>query len=303
MWIRKCYLDDSSEVPSPIPTRVCSNGEFIPPPQSEKQREFESRLRDLADRNARRLGLSRREFLQTSCGMAAAMLCFNSVFGKTYEVEAVEALEAAAYKERWPKKEFIFDNQTHHVNLSSHWYETDAGRAIGAFLLRWRADALEAIHPSGKPEPVSATTLEAFNKASFVKELFLDSDTVMAVISGVPTANWEDNLLPPDQMARTRDAVTFQQLVKDSLPWIVDLDLKTKAKRELVQAPKGADYHVWAPNGALLTAVGSGIYRYTDDGWAPVASFEKYGVKNITRIAVSPKGNWFAFVAEDKPAP
>ena len=100
-----------------------------------------------------------------------------------------------------------------------------------------------------------------------------------------------------------RDAISFQQLVKDSLPWIVDLDLKTKATRQLVQAPKGADYHVWAPNGALLTAVGSGIYRYTDDGWAPIANFEKFGVKNISRIAVSPKGNWFAFVAEDKASP
>ena len=54
-----------------------------------------------------------------------------------------------------------------------------------------------------------------------------------------------------------RDAITFQQLVKDSLPWITDLDLKTKQTRALVQAPKGADYHVWAPNGALLTAIGS----------------------------------------------
>jgi hypothetical protein len=100
-----------------------------------------------------------------------------------------------------------------------------------------------------------------------------------------------------------RDAVTFQQLGKEGLPWITDLDLKTKATRELVQAPKGADYHVWAPNGALLTAVGSGLYRYTDDGWAPIANFEKFGVKNISRIAVSPKGNWLAFVAEDKAAP
>jgi hypothetical protein len=29
----------------------------------------------------------------------------------------------------------------------------------------------------------------------------------------------------------------------------------------------------------------------------------KFGVKNISRIAVSPKGNWLAFVAEDKAAP
>ena len=48
--------------------------------------------------------------------------------------------------------------------------------------------------------------------------------------------------------------------------------------------------HTWAPNGALLTATGSRIFRYTDDGWAPVADFEKFGVKNISRIAVSPQG-------------
>jgi dipeptidyl aminopeptidase/acylaminoacyl peptidase len=100
-----------------------------------------------------------------------------------------------------------------------------------------------------------------------------------------------------------RNAITFQQLGKDSLAWITDLDLTSKQARPLVQAPPGADYHVWAPNGALLTAVASGIFRYTDDGWAPIANFEKFGVKNISRIAVSPKGNWLAFVAEDKSAP
>jgi hypothetical protein len=100
-----------------------------------------------------------------------------------------------------------------------------------------------------------------------------------------------------------RDAITFQQLVKDSLPWITDLDLKTRQARPMVQAPQGADYHTWAPNGALLTAVGSRLFRYTDDGWAPVADFAKFGVKNISRIAVSPRGNWLAFVAEDKSSP
>jgi hypothetical protein len=100
-----------------------------------------------------------------------------------------------------------------------------------------------------------------------------------------------------------REAITFQQLVKDSLPWITDLDLKTKQARPMVQAPQGADYHTWAPNGALLTATGARIFRFTDDGWAPVADFAKFGVKNISRIAVSPRGNWLAFVAEDKPAP
>src|SRR5215510_9210666 len=94
-WIRKCYLDDKSDIKSPIPTRIVSNEEFIPPAQSVKERQVEHRLRELADKNAKKLGLSRRRFLQTSAGMAAAMLCYNEVFGKTYEVEPVEALDPA----------------------------------------------------------------------------------------------------------------------------------------------------------------------------------------------------------------
>ena len=50
MWVRKCELDAESELPSPIPTRIASNEEFIPPPQSSQQIEFEARLADLSDR-------------------------------------------------------------------------------------------------------------------------------------------------------------------------------------------------------------------------------------------------------------
>src|ERR1044071_6116756 len=107
MWRRKCYVDAESDIQSPIPNRIVSNEEFIPPEQTAREREVENRLRVMADRNAKRLGLSRRQFLQTSCGMAAAMICFNEVFGKTYEVNPVEALDPAAYQEAWPKKEFI----------------------------------------------------------------------------------------------------------------------------------------------------------------------------------------------------
>ena len=139
MWIRKCYLDANSDIQSPIPNRIYSNEEFIPPPQTAKEREVENRLREMADRNAKLLGLSRRQFLQTSCGMAAAMICINEVFGKTYNVEPIEALEPAAYEEGWPKKEFIFDNQTHHIDVESNWFEkTDAGKQAAAFLRRFR---------------------------------------------------------------------------------------------------------------------------------------------------------------------
>ena len=35
--------------PSPIPTQVISNGEFLPAPQSELQKKFAARLKERAD--------------------------------------------------------------------------------------------------------------------------------------------------------------------------------------------------------------------------------------------------------------
>jgi uncharacterized protein len=197
MWIRKCFIDAASDISSPIPNRICSNEEFIPPPQSAKELEVENRLREMADRNARLLGVSRRRFLQSSCGMAAAMLCFNEVFGKTYDVDPIEALDPAAYEEKWPKNEFIFDNQTHHIDVESGWFEkTETGKEAAAFLKRFRPQ-----------QQTTSAALEQLNQAHYVKELFFDSDTLMAIISGVPTSEWNENILPPDKMVKTRNDI------------------------------------------------------------------------------------------------
>jgi predicted TIM-barrel fold metal-dependent hydrolase len=196
MWIRQCELDAAAEPVSPMPTRIASNEEFIPPPQSPAQKEFEARVAELTERHARKLGVDRRHFLRTGSGMATALLALNQVFGECYEVEPEECQDPEAFEERWPKEQFIFDMQTHHVDISTRWYEeTPAGRAAMSFfrLLRRGRD--------------NQDTLEQLNRAHYVKEIFGDSDTVMAVISGVPSRNWNENPLPPDQMVATREYV------------------------------------------------------------------------------------------------
>jgi hypothetical protein len=51
-----------------------SNGEYLPTPQTELQCRVEHEIGELADAYGRRLGMDRRQFLKTSCGMAAAFL-------------------------------------------------------------------------------------------------------------------------------------------------------------------------------------------------------------------------------------
>ena len=58
-----------------------SNGEYLPPPQSEIQKRVEQRICELSAINGKPLGLSRRQFMRTSCGMAAAFLAMKEIYG------------------------------------------------------------------------------------------------------------------------------------------------------------------------------------------------------------------------------
>ena len=100
-----------------------------------------------------------------------------------------------------------------------------------------------------------------------------------------------------------RDAVTFVQVVRDSGQWIAELDVRTKAVRRLMRPPPGADYHVWTPDGALISAAGSIVFQWVDGKWDQIADLGRWGVRGITRLALSPIGDWLAFVAEDQRTP
>lgn len=198
MWIRKCDLDAEAPEQLPIPSRFVSNEEFIPPPQTEKQKQYEARCLQIADEAAKKQGMDRRHFLRTGSGMAAALVALNEVFGRSYEVDAAEVYDQQAFEEKWPKDQFIFDVQTHHVDVAKKWYEnTGEGRSIRTFFLLLRPQA------GGDMDKA----VEMLNRAHYVKEIFGDSQTVLAIISGVPSRTWDKNPLPPDEMVATRKFV------------------------------------------------------------------------------------------------
>ena len=109
---------ETASAATPIPTQIVSNGEYFPPPQSETQKRVERRILELADDNGKRLGLSRRQFMQTGCGMAAAFLAMNEIYGgNVFQVAAAEAREPELTRARAQSLagQFIFDVQTHFV--------------------------------------------------------------------------------------------------------------------------------------------------------------------------------------------
>lgn len=95
-------------------------------------------------------------------------------------------------------------------------------------------------------------------------------------------------------------AVSFTQ-VTDSVWTIERYDLPTGEIETLVETLEGADHHAWMPDGTtILMAKDASIFAWEPAGrnWTPVADFSSHGLRSISRIAVSPQGDWLAFVAE-----
>lgn len=62
----------------------------------------------------------------------------------------------------------------------------------------------------------------------------------------------------------------------------------------------GREDYAWTPSRALLMADGAVLYNWDQKNgeWVALYDFAPHGITNITRLAVSPKGNKLAFVAD-----
>ena len=171
-------VDAADEVAfrSPVPTQVVSNGEYNPLPQTDDQKKVEGLIKELADVQAKRHNLSRRQFLATSAGMATAFLAMNKVFGPVWDVSEAEAMdmEMSSYRAGQLSGQFIFDDQTHFIR--------DDFKQEGLLgLTKWAVGANVNPHINDAP-----MTLARYKMDNYLKEIFLDSDTKMSLLSGAP---------------------------------------------------------------------------------------------------------------------
>src|SRR6266705_7114336 len=153
-----------------------------------------------------RLGLSRREFLSKSGGMAASLLAMNAVFGRFFDVLPVEAADAAAFQERSGVPVFIFDVQLHYVSAGYDPSNAEAGRK-GAVS---KQALLNLRKGSRRLNPKLATdsgTLADLSWENFVKEVFFDSETAIGLISTPPGPYPQEAVVPPKEMTHIRDEI------------------------------------------------------------------------------------------------
>jgi uncharacterized protein len=230
----------------PIKLDTTSNGEFVPRPLSALARAANALAHTQATHLAKRLGLTRRQFLKSPQGAAATLLAMNKVFagfgklGGYFKLLRQSALDPALAEATLGGDEFIFDIHGHHVNPQGTWR-------------RWnnRWNYLLRFFPQARCGQGAFACLSA---ECFIREIFLDSDTDMAVLSAVPAAP-EDNPLSTEEAAATRTLV--ETMASDHRLLIHGLVLPTLAgslelmerQKEEHQIAAWKTYTQWGPKG------------------------------------------------------
>lgn len=113
------------EPESPIEFHPRSNGEFIPWDPTPREVAADRLFHRLAAEKARHTGMTRRKFIESSCGMATALLVLNQTMGcggegGMYRVDEEATLDPDAAKAAvGGEGEFIFDGQTHHNDTAT----------------------------------------------------------------------------------------------------------------------------------------------------------------------------------------
>jgi predicted TIM-barrel fold metal-dependent hydrolase len=186
---------ESAAFRSPVPTQIVSNGEFNPLPQTREQQRVEARIKELSGDLSRRHGVSRRRFLASSAGMAAAFLAMNEVFGRLFDVSAAEAAEPGVAADRASALagQFIIDVQTHFVRDD---FKQDGLLGLAKYAKQ-----------NWNPALAGENNLARYKFENYVKEIFVDSDTKVALLSGAPFDDPTWDLLSNDQIAAARAAI------------------------------------------------------------------------------------------------
>jgi uncharacterized protein len=170
----------------PVEFGPCSNGEYDPEPSLPAVlRESIERARTASDANARRLGMSRREFLLSICGAATTLLALDactreahradssalsSTPGGGYGIPPEATLEPSPAAGAIGGEEFVFDVQ-------GHLLEYD-------LLPILNGQDFWATFPQrncGEDDPRVCYSIEHFMELMFIR-----SDTSMLVLSALP---------------------------------------------------------------------------------------------------------------------
>ena len=196
---RKQRDQEDNGAPLPLRAGPVSNGEFVPAPETARDRAVNQLVRSSIDDSAARLGMDRRRFLQGAGAVAASLAVFElascSTTATSHGASSHKAGHGGTFAAPSPQDteacqqalasngEFIFDVHTHHVIPSGPWVQ-NAPETVGLVL---------GMLP---PDCTDNPRLDCADRATYLHDLFLASDTTVAMLTDVPNSGPSNAPIP-----------------------------------------------------------------------------------------------------------
>jgi len=272
------YRNDPEGARLPIKLDTTTNGEFAPIPLAPVHHHARRLAFDSATSNARRLNLTRRSFLVSACGAATALLAMNAAYatggrrGGYYDLPAAAALDMQVARSELDRGEFVFDVQGHFVSPTGAWTRT---LPPGAEPLKSFTD-LRGCASASAP---GLGYLQCLGADAFIKDVFLDSDTDLVVLSFVPSTRKGEPLTIEEAAATAKIVERMEGTHRMLLHGRVnpnqegDLDgMDELASRFPIAAWK--TYTQWGPDG-------KGFFLDDDAGIAMIEKARKLGIRKV----------------------
>jgi hypothetical protein len=195
--------DPGGDARLPLGVLPATNGEYVPPAPTGHDRAIEAAALQLADDSARAAGMDRRRFLRSAGGVAAVLATIDlaacssssgraapsapsttrsrsSRPGGSYTVPPTTDVEACEHA--LSGTELVVDVHTHHVMPDGPWTK-NAPDTVNLVL-------------GMVPDCDAPNQLECADRAAYLHDLFLASDTTVAMLSDVPNSGPADAPVP-----------------------------------------------------------------------------------------------------------
>ena len=284
------YQNDPEGTRLPVKLDTTTNGEFSPVPLEAIHHHANRLAYEAATENARHLGLDRRTFLVSACGAATTLLGMNAAYatqgqrGGFFELPKEAGLDMYAARSAVDGNEFIFDVQGHFVNPTGAWLKR---LPKGAHPLGFATDDARCKPHQGAGD---FDYLRCVGPDQFVKDVFMDSDTDLMVLSFVPSTREGEPLTIQEAESTARIVEKLEGTHRLYIHGRVnpnqagDLEgMDELASRHKISAWK--TYTQYGPGG-------KGFFMDDEPGIAMIEKARKLGIRNIAihkGLAFGPK--------------
>lgn len=153
------------------------------------------------------------------------------------------------------------------------------------------------------------------NKNKIGYHTWLNDSAIYAFILGEPNT-LESILLSTSDISEiaSNPGVTLQKIpgsekisfvqMYDEKHWTINsYDPSTKTIEHIIHTVNAkSEFYTWTPQGILLSGDGQKLYKFnpkTDSDWIELADLADYGIKNFTRLSISPEANLIAIVVTE----